>query len=200
MKTDRPIPSTHLLFNLISVIPFVRASSTIAIAVSAIAAIYIGPMQLTFPAAASAASQTASTTRQKIFVQVENAKLRAQPQAWAKTVGDVRYGDELNVLENAGESGAAGWIKVQVRSLSGFIHSSAITPRKVVLAGKSGGTRLGADSADIVLAGKGFNREVEGEYARSNPSLNFREVDKMERIAVADAEIINFVQMGKLAR
>jgi hypothetical protein len=49
-----------------------------------------------------------------------------------------------------------------------------------------------------VLAGKGFNKEIENKYATINSNLNYAAVDRMERIKISTAELNQFVVKGKL--
>ena len=59
--------------------------------------------------------------------------------------------------------------------------------------------RVSADTSDVVLAGKGFNREVEKEYRASDPSARFDLVDKVEReTRVSSSEVAQFRKSGGL--
>jgi len=127
------------------------------------------------------------------FVQVRITRLRAQPQMWATGVADVKYGDSLSVVESSD-----GWFKVKTaQGRTGFIHSSAVTPRRIVLSGK-GDVNLMVDSGDVVLAGKGFSKEVEEEYRRTVGGSGFSDVDAMERVNIREAELRQFIAAGKL--
>ena len=48
------------------------------------------------------------------------------------------------------------------------------------------------------MAGKGFNKEVEEQYAVENVDLNFQAVDKMEQQVVSENELRRFVEQGRL--
>ena len=129
-----------------------------------------------------------------MYVQVKSSQLRSEPKYWASSVGSVSYGTKLNVLKEEN-----GWMKVTTSGgTQGYIHQSAVTPRKVVLSSSS--KVRSSDSSEIVLAGKGFNREVERQYAADNSSLDFRAVNAMESLKVSDSEVRQFMSSGKLTR
>ncbi len=128
-----------------------------------------------------------------LYVKVRQAKIRSQPKQWAPSVSSLNYGDRVDTLSE--EDGA--WFKVKKGGSSGYLHGSAVSERAVVFKStKSVGK--GGDDKDVILAGKGFNKEVENSYAQKKPDLNYREVDKMERISVGDTELASFIKEGQL--
>ena len=138
---------------------------------------------------------------EEVFVQVSSAAIRGAPQQWARTVAQVRYGDALTVIQAvaAAEEGVPGWLQVRVGKSQGYIHRSAVTDRKVVVQGRGTGAGVqNAQSGDIVLAGKGFNSQVEGAYAARKANANFPEVDRMLARKISDGEVASFIQSGKL--
>jgi hypothetical protein len=123
-----------------------------------------------------------------LYVKVREAKVRTEPKQWAPSVASLKYGDRVSVVS---EDGA--WLKLS----NGYLHSTAVSERRVVLeASKS--VNKGGDDKDVILAGKGFNKEVENSYAAKNRSLNYSEVDRMEKLKVSDRELASFVGEGKL--
>jgi len=129
-----------------------------------------------------------------IYVQVKSSALRSEPKYWSSQVAPLRYGDKLKKIKEDD-----GWCQAQsAAGAKGFIHSSAITSRRIVFV-NTGGTQV-ASSSDVVLAGKGFNKEVEREYAAQNGNLNFRSVDAVESLKVADAAVSEFIKVGKLSK
>lgn len=127
-----------------------------------------------------------------LYVKVRSAKLRNEPKQWAPSVSSLNYGDAVAMLSTEG-----AWLKVKAGSRSGYLHNSAVSERKVVLQAAKSVASTGNDK-DVILAGKGFNKEVEKNYAAKNSALNYAEVDKMERLSVGDNEIAAFVKAGKL--
>jgi hypothetical protein len=129
-----------------------------------------------------------------IYVQVKSSALRSEPKYWSSQVAPLKYGDKLKKIKESN-----GWYQAQsVAGAKGFIHSSAITSRRVVFA-NTGGTQV-ASSSDVVLAGKGFNKDVEREYAAQNGNLNFRSVDAVESLKVTDLAVSEFIKVGKLSK
>ncbi|NDC38247.1 MAG: SH3 domain-containing protein [Proteobacteria bacterium] len=133
--------------------------------------------------------------RAVVQVNIKESKLRTQPKFWSSTVADLKYSESLTLLGSE-----SGWLKVRTKSgAQGYLHSSAVTTKKIVLAGKASvGTQ--ADAAEVALAGKGFSREVEREYALSNPELNFKAVNAIEQVRVSDQELLAFLREGKLGK
>lgn len=135
----------------------------------------------------------AANAQTEIYIKVKSAKLKASPQFWAASTADLSYGNALTVLGSQGS-----WLQARSKSgRIGYIHESAVSERKIELRA-SGSSSYAGSSSDVVLAGKGFNKEVEKQFAGSNPSANFREVDNMEKITVRDADVINFLKSGGL--
>lgn len=127
-----------------------------------------------------------------LYVKVRNAKLRNEPKQWAPSISSLSYGDAVSMLSSEG-----AWLKVKVGNSSGYLHNSAVSERKVVIQAAKSVATTGNDK-DVILAGKGFNKEVEKNYASKNSALNYAEVDKMERLNVSDTEVAAFVKAGKL--
>lgn len=137
---------------------------------------------------------TASAVAENLYVEVKATQIRSAPKYWASAVAGARYGDALTKINEA-----EGWYEVKTKSgAKGFIHGSAVTPRKIVFS--SSGATAEASSADIVLAGKGFNKEVEGEFAAQNSSLDFAAVNTVESLRVPESAVAEFMKSGKLVR
>lgn len=129
-----------------------------------------------------------------LYVQVRQTVVRASPQYWGAKVAPVAYGDRL-----AKVSEDDGWLKVKTGGGSqGFVHSSAVTTRRIVFAANAAGQNF--SSSDVVLAGKGFNSDVENRYANSKSGVNYRAVDTVESLKVPDSAVAEFVTQGKLVR
>ena len=137
----------------------------------------------------------------EVSVQVQSTTLRASPQHWAKSVSELRYGDRLAVVDSLTKDTAAGvpgWLKVKKGGSQGFVHASAVTTRTVVIQGRSGGTGTNVSSGDVVLAGKGFNADVERSYVKRGLGANYAEVDRMEARKVSNSEVASFISAGRL--
>lgn len=130
---------------------------------------------------------------ENIFVTVRETQLRAKPQFLSKGAL-LRYGDSLSVIEDG-----PSWINARSTSgQQGYVHRSAVTERRIVLKGQSSFVPSGSQN-EVVLAGKGFSREVENQFASQNPVLDFRQVDQMERPRVAPNDLSAFVKSGQLS-
>lgn len=140
----------------------------------------------------AAASPSAGTN---VFVQIKNARLMDQPKLWGKSIATVGFGDELTVVSDSG----SGWLQVRSRSgKSGYLHQSALTTTKIVL--RSGGSAGPTGASDVVLAGKGFNRDVEKQFSQNNSAANFRAVDQMEQTRIGPGDLAQFIKQGQLSQ
>lgn len=122
-----------------------------------------------------------------ITVLVQQTALRKRPQSYSPSVGTARLGQKY---ESSGLE--AGFHKTP----SGYIHSSAVTERKVKL-GSAASVGGSASSEEVTLAGKGFNAQVEKSYGEKNEA-NFAAVNAMERRTVGEAELFAFLRAGGL--
>lgn len=130
---------------------------------------------------------------ENVYVSVRETQLRPKADFLSKGTF-LKYGDMLNVIKDQDN-----WLNVKTAvGKQGFVHRSAITERRVVLKGQSSFMSSGSSQSDIVLAGKGFSKEVENQFALQNRSLNFRAVDTMEKPRVAPNDLSMFVTAGKL--
>lgn len=131
-----------------------------------------------------------------VYVQLQNTKLRSATKHWAPAKVNLKYGDKLSVLGTQDD-----WLNVRKGSTSGFVHVTAVTPREVVL--QRSGKQIGADAdrSDIVLAGKGFGKDVEQSFlAKAGSSANIGAVNAMEKIRVNETQLIQFIDQGKLRK
>lgn len=133
---------------------------------------------------------------QKMSVQVQDGKLRADPSFLGKVTGSASYGDAVTVIRRQDP-----WFFVSTKTgqSSGWIHSSALTEKEIILRAGDANVQKTASQREIALAGKGFNPEVENEYKKRNPNLDFEWIDRMEKIVVSDAEIGEFIKDGELS-
>ena len=131
----------------------------------------------------------------KVFIQVRSTKLRKDPSMIAPPVAELTYGE---MLMGHGAS-VPGWISARdERGRQGFLHASAVTEKRVVMQGRNS-KDTSASTSDVVLAGKGFNREIEGEFARAK-RLDFGQVDAVERLRVGPGDVAAFVKAGQLSK
>ena len=144
------------------------------------------------PSIVSAATPAESS----LYVNVRESKLRLDPQFWAPTVASLPYGTKLAALGVGSKDNQ--WLKVRLDSNEGYVHTSAVTKRRVVLGSAGVGAGDKVDPNNVVLAGKGFNSQVEKSYA-SSKGLDFKSVDEVEQYQVNSAEGAAFVKSGKLS-
>lgn len=132
---------------------------------------------------------TVAANTEIMSVTVKKAQVRTKPSFLGKIVYILSYTDKVEVLDER-----AGWFFIETDGQSdrGWIHSSALTQKRLAL--KSGSKNLGttASNNEVALAGKGFNNEVEAEY-RSQNDLDYTWIDKMETYNYGADEVISFL-------
>lgn len=134
-----------------------------------------------------------SAHAETVWVQVKKSAVRSSPEYFAPAVRSVGYGDSLTTA-----GGKDGWYKVKFSGGEGYIPESAVTVKQVVLTSR-GASKLSADSSDVVLAGKGFSKEIEAQYKGRDSGARYDLVDKVEQISnVSEKEVAQFAKSGGL--
>jgi SH3-like domain-containing protein len=128
----------------------------------------------------------------EMSVQVEETSIRSRPSFMGAPVASVKYGDRVAV-----QNVQQGWARVRTATgTEGWLHESALTKKRVVLAAQSEDVRVGATTREVALAGKGFNSEVEADFKARNTGISFEWIDRMEAIRVTEHEIRSFLAEG----
>ena len=137
---------------------------------------------------------TGAWAAKEMSVQVRDGQLRNRASFLGTVTGAVAYGDRVTVNQTQ-----AGWCEVSIAGKTGWIHESALTPKKVVLASGTADARVqSVGSEEVALAGKGFSKEVEAEYKKQNPQLDFTWVDWMGQQTVSSERLVAFLKQGNL--
>jgi SH3-like domain-containing protein len=125
-------------------------------------------------------------------VQVRNGQVRATPSFLGQVVSPVAYGDQVEIVQQQGV-----WMQVKTSDgKSGWIHQSALSKKKIVMAAGDEDVKTGASGEELALAGKGFNSDVEASFKAQNKNIDFTWVDKMEKIKISAAEQREFLKEG----
>jgi len=131
----------------------------------------------------------------KMSVQIKEGALRSRPSFLGTIVTRVSYGDRLVVR---GRQGSWSKVGLEGRGVEGWIHTSALTSKTIVLRAGDQDVRQAASSDELALAGKGFNAQVEDAFRTQNPKIDFSWIDKMEKIVVSQNEMQAFLQEGNV--
>jgi SH3-like domain-containing protein len=127
-------------------------------------------------------------------VQVKKCQLRNKPSFLGKVVADLNYGARVTV-----EQEQDSWLNISPESgMGGWVHSSALSEKKIILDPSSREVTGSASHDEIALAGKGFNEQVEKQFKKENSNIDFSWIDKMELIVVEPEEIHTFLQEGEV--
>jgi len=129
-------------------------------------------------------------------VQVKQSQVRTAPSFMARIVATLQYGDRVDIVSSRGT-----WTQVFVSTggVKGWVHTSALTKKKIVLKAGASDVSETATSDELALAGKGFNKKVEGEFRTNNRNLDYTWVDRMEKIKVSNNGIRKFLKEGKVS-
>lgn len=133
--------------------------------------------------------------QETMSVQVKVGEVRATPSFLGKIIARLAYGDRVS----AGESRGA-WKKVSLRvgAHQGWMHTSALTTKRIVLQAGQTSVQTGAAQHEIVLAGKGFNEDVETAFQKQNKNLDYAWINKMETFKVSADSMRNFLAKGSV--
>ena len=143
-----------------------------------------------------ALAATGAWAAKEMSVQVRDGQLRNRASFLGTVVGTVAYGDRVTVNQTQ-----AGWCEVSIAGKTGWIHESALTPKKVVLASGTTDARVqSVGSEEVALAGKGFSKEVEAEYKKQNAAIDYTWVDWMGQQTVSSERLVAFLKQGNLAQ
>jgi len=128
-------------------------------------------------------------------VQVKQGHVRATPSFLGKVISTLAYGDRVETLEEKD-----GWIRIVPPGgkAPGWMHSSALSEKRILLKAGTKEAEVGASSGELALAGKGFNAEVEAAFKAKNKDIDFTWIDRMQDMNVPPDKIHAFVQEGKL--
>jgi uncharacterized protein YgiM (DUF1202 family) len=139
---------------------------------------------------------TGAWAAKEMSVQVRDGQLRNRASYLGTVTGKVAYGDRVTVNQSQ-----AGWCEVaKADGAKGWIHESALTPKRVVMNSGAGDARVGASGEEVALAGKGFSKEVEAAYKQENKDIDYTWVDWMGQQKVSDEQLVQFLKQGDLAQ
>ena len=139
---------------------------------------------------------TGAWAAKEMSVQVRDGQLRNRASFLGTVTGAVAYGDRVTVNQTQ-----AGWCEVATAAgKSGWIHESALTPKRVVLSSGANDARTGASGQEVALAGKGFSKEVEASYKSQNRDIDYTWVDWMGQQKVSHDQLVQFLKQGDLAK
>jgi hypothetical protein len=128
-----------------------------------------------------------------LSVQVKEGQMRSTPSFLGTIVARFPYGERVVLIEDRD-----GWKKVSGKGVQGWMHSSALTTKTIVLKAGAENVQTGATGGEIALAGKGFSEEIEKQYKGQNKNVDFTWVDRMERFKVTPEEMQAFLKQGQV--
>lgn len=132
-----------------------------------------------------------------LSVQVKQTYLRSKPSFLGNSITKLVYAQQVEdkKVQN-------GWhfVTSLKSGVSGWVHQSALSEKTIVLNSSQKLSNSSVSQSEILMAGKGFNKQVEAEYKKQNSKLNFTLVDKVEKSNnISTAKLIRFAKNGKLS-
>ena len=137
------------------------------------------------------ASTVMTASAATMSVQVKDAPVRATPSFVGKVVGTLTYGDQVEIQETQG-----AWSKIASAGASGWMHTSALSSKKIVLAAGQEQAQVAASGDELALAGKGFNSDVEAQFKSAHKDIDFTWINQMEKIRIPATEMQAFLKDG----
>ncbi len=129
------------------------------------------------------------------FVSVAATRLLAKPMAFSATVARLDAGEAVTVVAES-----AGYLQVEADGKSGWIPALSVQKEKPAI-GYSARKNTDTSAEEVAAATKGFNSDVEEEYSKQNPKLDYHQLDRLEgRTAIKDpvTTLERFRKEGKL--
>ena len=139
---------------------------------------------------------TAFAAAKLMSVQVKEGQVRSAPSFLGKIVATVAYTKQVEMLKEKGD-----WMQVALpgSGTEGWMHSSALTKKKILLNPNAKDIEQAASSDEVALAGKGFNEEVEKNFKEGNSEVNYAAVDEMEKIIISQQQMEQFLTKGAVS-
>lgn len=126
-------------------------------------------------------------------VKVRSQHMFPRPVFYAEPLAELSFGEVLTLGESSGD-----WFRAtRSGGTSGWVHATALTGA-VAGEGDIGSGSGEVSSDEVMLAGRGFNSQVEDAYSSDHPELDFSEVNAMERLEVTPTELESFLAEGGL--
>lgn len=129
------------------------------------------------------------------YVSVSGTRLLSRHSAFSRTIDKLEAGTQVTVIKKYGS-----YLKVKTTDTQGWIAAHSVQTKKPRI-GYSDKKTSDTSSEEVAAATKGFNSDVEGQYKKDNPKLDYDQLDKLEaRTAVADPlkDLVDFREKGKL--
>lgn len=132
-----------------------------------------------------------------LSVQVKKTFLRAKPSFLSKVVLKMSYAEQV---ENQRVEGSWNLVRSIPNGTLGWVHSSALSEKTIVLKSSGKLEDSSVSQSEVLMAGKGFNKEVEEEYKKQDTTLNYKLVDTIEKTqSISSSDLIRFAKNGKLS-
>lgn len=131
---------------------------------------------------------------QTMSIQVEKAALRRGASFLRPVQAFLPYATSVKIIERKG-----AWVRIAAGKQHGWVHESILFSGEIVTASARKQPDAGTSQEEIMLAGRGFNPEVESEYQARKPDLRYDLVDAVQAQRVDTAQLKAFGDDGDLS-
>lgn len=138
------------------------------------------------------ASSSADSAGRTMYVNVQKTTVKKSTWFFSGSAGKLSYGDAVQVVSEKSK-----WSEVVSGSLRGWVPTSSLTKKKIVLKGDANAVSASAD--ELALAGKGFSADAENVFRSENSALRYDVVDKIEQNEPALEAVYAFIVDGGLS-
>ena len=141
--------------------------------------------------AASAVVYAKPSKGTNMYTLLNPTPLKEKASALSSKIYELEYGTMVVLAEEKGS-----WAFVYDSndySVCGWVPRSALSKKKVT----AELSKTTANADEIALAGKGFTSAIEAVYANEY-SIDYSDVDFVEKNSIKDDDILDFIQDGKL--
>ena len=128
-----------------------------------------------------------------LSIQNKEGKVRSRPSFLGKIIIKLPYGTKVTKVEEK-----TPWIKVKYSDKTGWLHLDTVTEKEIIVNVGAADVKRAASDDELVLAGKGFSESVEKQYRKKNPSVVFKQVDRMEHFSIPVTKMETFIKDGGL--
>ena len=147
-----------------------------------------------FSISLTTAEDTEPQVGDEVAIAVQNQSIYPMPAFYASPVEPVNYGTMAIIDEIDGE-----WYRITTSfNKAGWIHSTSVTGA-IQTTSENTSTSGNVTSDEIMLAGRGFNQDIEETYAGQHPELDFSKVNNMETSwIISPQQLYQFLVDGNL--
>ena len=139
-----------------------------------------------------------SDTEKIARIKTKENYIRESDRFYSPIKAKVLYDETMQIIERKNE-----WLHVKYGDVDGWIHQSAVSESrqmkyKPVVLGAEIDPEAENDNHEVALAGKGFTPDVEKKMGENDPTLNYAQIDEIEKRDIPHEKLDAFMKEGGL--